>query len=100
MPEPEKLEREPPETEMSDLAKFEEVSERMKLRVAVWPAFSEATLEVRAMVGLTVSMGRVSLLLWSLPSALLLAAAFVNVPLATEITPLVVLLVLGVKVAE
>ena len=86
--------------ETSDCAKFVEASERVKLRLAVWPALREATSDVRAMVGLTLLTGRVSVLLLSLPSALLLAAAFVNVPLATEITPLAVLLALGVKVAE
>ena len=64
------LERDPPETVTSDCAKFVEASERVKLRLAVWPALREATSDVRAMVGLTVLTGRVSVLLLSLPSLL------------------------------
>ena len=93
------LERDPPETVTSDCAKFVEASERVKLRVAVWPAFREATSELRAMVGLMESTDRFSVLLLSLPSALVLAFASEKLPDATEITPLSVLLVLGVKVA-
>ena len=52
------------------------------------------------MVGLTVSTERVTELLASEPSELSLPAVSVKVPLATEITPLAVLLLLGVKVAE
>ena len=61
---------------------------------------SEEVSEVRAMVGLTVSTERVSELLASEPSRLLLPAASENFELATEMTPLVVLSVSGVKVAE
>ena len=50
--------------------------------------------------GLTVSTERVTVLLLSEPSTLALLAASVKVPLATEITPLVVLSAVGVKVAE
>ena len=64
------LERDPPEMETSDCAKFVEASERVKLRLAVWPALREATFDVRAMVGLTVLTERVSVLLLSLPSLL------------------------------
>ena len=51
------------------------------------------------MVGLTVSMVSVRELLASEPSWLVLPAASENLELATEITPSVVLPVLGVKVA-
>ena len=100
MPEPEKSERVPPETEISDSTKLVEASEREKEREAVSPALSEEVSEVRAMVGLMVSMLRVSELLESEPSRLLLPAASENFTLATEITPSVVLLFVGVKVAE
>ena len=100
MPDPAKLERLPPETEISDSMKSEQDSERVNVRVAVSPAFREATSELTAMVGLTVSTERVTVLLPSEPSLLALLAASVKVPLATEITPLVVLSAVGVKVAE
>ena len=100
MPEPEKLERDPPETEISDSTKLVEASEREKEREAVSPALSEEVSEVRAMVGLTVSTERVSELLESEPSRLLLPAASENLELATEMTPSVVLSAVGVKVAE
>ena len=93
------LEREPPETETSASTKLVDASEREKERVAVSPALSEEVSEVRAMVGLTVSTERVSELLESEPSRLLLPAESENFELATEITPSVVLLSVGVKVA-
>ena len=93
------LEREPPEIETSDSVKLEEASERVKVSVAVSPALREATSELRAMVGLTVSTVSVSELLASDPSRLLLPAASENFELAIEITPSVVLLSVGVKVA-
>ena len=99
MPDPEKSERVPPETETSEAVKSEEASESEKERVAVSPALREEVSEVRAMVGLTVSMVRVSELLASEPSVLELPAESENVELATEITPSVVLLLVGVKVA-
>ena len=98
--EPEKLERVPPETETSSTVKSVDDSERVKVRVAVSPALREEVSEVRAMVGLTVSMLRVSELLASEPSALELPAESEKTPEATEITPSVVLLLVGVKVAE
>ena len=94
------LESDPPETATSDSMKSVDASEREKVRVAVSPALREEASEVRAMVGLTVSMERVSELLESDPSRLLLPAASENFELATEITPSVVLLLVGVKVAE
>ena len=100
MPEPEKLERVPPVMEISSTVKSVDDSERVKVRVAVSPALREEVSEVRAMVGLTVSMLRVSELLASEPSALELPAESEKTPEATEITPSVVLLLVGVKVAE
>ena len=50
--------------------------------------------------GVVVSTLKVTELLLSLPSALLLPAESENFELATEMTPLVVLLSVGVKVAE
>ena len=94
------LEREPPETETSVSTKSVDGSESVNVMSAVSLALSEEVSEVRAMVGLTVSMLRVSELLESEPSRLLLPAASENFELATEITPSVVLLSVGVKVAE
>ena len=100
MPEPEKLEIVPPETERSLATKLVDASEREKERVAVSPAFREATSELTAMVGRRVSTVRVTELLASAPSRLLLPAASENLELATEMTPSVVLSAVGVKVAE
>ena len=72
----------------------------MNVRVAVSPAFNEVTSELIAIVGLSVSTGRVTVLLASEPSVLALPAASENFVDATEITPLLVLLAEGVKVAE
>ena len=100
MPEPEKPERVPPETEMSEAVKLVEALEREKERVAVSPAFKEETSDVMAMVGRMVSMERVSELLESDPSVLVLPAESEKTPEATEMTPSEVLPVSGVKVAE
>ena len=67
--------------------------------VAVSPAVREFLLVVIAMVGVTVSTVMVTVLSASAPSVLALPAASVKVLLATEMTPLVVLLAVGVKVA-
>ena len=100
MPEPEKLEIVPPETERSLATKLVDASEREKERVAVSPAFREATSELTAMVGCRVSTVRVSELLASEPSVLKLPELSEKEELATEMTPSVVLLASGVKVAE
>ena len=100
MPEPEKLEREPPETEMSDSPKSVEVSERVKVREADSPALREEVPELRLMVGLTVLTESVSELSGSEPSVFVLPAKSEKAAEATEITPSVVLLAVGVKVAE
>ena len=100
MPDPAKLERLPPETEISDSMKSAQDSERVNVRVAVSPALREATSELTAMVGLTVSTERVTVLLLSEPSLLVLPAESENLEEATEITPLLMLSAVGVNVAE
>ena len=77
-----------------------DASEREKVRGAVSPALREEVSEVRAMVGLTVSMESVSELLESEPSRLRWPNEFEKVPDATEITASAVLPASGVKVAE
>ena len=72
---------------------------RVKLRVGGLSSFEDETSDVRAMVGLTVSTVSVSELLESKPSWLVLPAELENVELAMEITPLLVLSSVGVKVA-
>ena len=95
------LERDPPETAASASTKSVAASERVKVRVAVSPAPRElsASSSVMAMVGRTVSTEKVTELLASAPSLLVLPAASVNFKLATEITPSLVLLSVAVKVA-
>ena len=94
------LESDPPETVTSDSTKSVEASERVKVSVAVSPALKElsASSSVMAMVGRIVSTVKVTELLASEPSLLVLPAASENLELATEITPLVVLSAVGVKV--
>ena len=113
------LEREPPETETSDSMKLEETSERVKVSVDDSPALrvllaSSSVIAILGRtvsgvgegegdgdgVGVVVSTVNVTELLASEPSVLALLAASVKVPLATEITPSVVLSAVGVKVAE
>ena len=90
----------PPETVRSASVKSVDASERVNVSVAVSPAINEETSELTAMVGLMLLTERVTELLLSLPSLLLLPAESENVELATEITPSVVLSSVGVKVAE
>ena len=78
--------------------KSEEGSERVKVSVVVSPALREERVEVRAIVGLTVLMERVSVLLVSSPS-LLKIPLLEKALLPTSMTPAMVLLVSGVKVA-
>ena len=72
MPEPEKLERDPPETERSETTKSVEGSERVNVSVAVSPELRLLILELMAMVGgvlsTVVSTENVSELLGSEPS--------------------------------
>ena len=104
MPEPEKLEREPPETLTSDSMKSVAASESVKVRVAVSPVVRDVRSELMAMVGGFVSAAVVSTvrereLSGSFSSWLVLPAASEKAALATEMIPLVVLLAFGVKVA-
>ena len=94
------LESDPPETATSDSMKSVDASEREKERVAVSPALREEVSEVRAMVGLTVSMESVSELLESEPSVLELPDELEKAADATEMSASVVLSAVGVKVAE
>ena len=93
------LESDPPATATSDSMKSVDASEREKVRVAVSPALREEVSEVRAMVGLTVSMERVSELLESEPSVLELPDESEKAADATEMSASVVLSAVGVKVA-
>ena len=95
------LERDPPEIVTSDSTKSVEASERVKVRVDVSPALRElsASSSVMAMLGRMVSTLKVTELLASVPSLLVLPAESENFELATEITPSEVLLSVGVKVA-
>ena len=95
------LERDPPEIVTSDSTKSVAASERVKVRVDVSPAPRELSTSssVMAMVGREVSTVKVTELFESEPSLLVLPAESENFELATEITPLVVLLSVGVKVA-
>ena len=96
------FERDPPETETSDLMKSVEASERVKVSVDVSPALRElsASSSVIAIVGLLVSTVKVTELFASAPSLLVLPAASENFVLATEIAPSAVLSAVGVKLAE
>ena len=81
MPEPEKFVREPPETVMSDLVKFEEDSEREKVSVVVSPAASEERSELIAMDGAAESLVEVSVAcVAALPAKSLTSAVMVSVP--------------------
>ena len=99
MPLPEKLVSVPPETVTSELANVVEASLSVKVMTPDCPAIRLLRSLLMAIVGNTVSTVRVTLLLLSAPSALELPAASVKVPEATEITPLAVLLAVGVNVA-
>ena len=60
---------------ISEAMKSLDDSESVNVRVVVSPAFSDVTSELMAMVGLTVSTERVTVLLLSEPSVLVLPAA-------------------------
>ena len=77
-----------------------ETSDSVKVRVAVSSALREETSELMAMVGLTVSTVRVSELLESSPSVLVLPEESEKAPDATEMPASVVLSAVGVKVAD
>ena len=84
---------------MSSLIKSVADSERVKVNVAVSPFANVETLDVIAIVGLTVSTDKVKVLLLSLPSVFSFPAESENFDEATLITPLVVLSAVGVNVA-
>ena len=94
------LERVPPEMVRSEAVKSVDASESEKEREAVSAAFNEETSELTAMVGLTVSIVRVSELLESEPSVLELPDESEKAADATEMSASVVLSASGVKVAE
>ena len=92
------MESVPLETVISASEKSEEGSESVKVSVVVSPALREERVEVRAMTGLTVLMERVRELLVSSPS-LLKIPLLEKALLPTSMTPSMVLLASGVKVA-
>ena len=95
------LESDPPETVTSSSVKSVEASERVKVSVDVSPALKASSISsfVMAMVGRMVSTVKVTELLSSAPSLLVLLEESENLEEATEITPSVVLSVEGVNVA-
>ena len=99
MPLPLKLESVPPVTVTSEATKLVEASLRVKVREVVSPAIRLVLVELKAIVGTTVSTAKVIKLFVSAPSALALPAVSVKTPLATLITPLAVLLAVGVNKA-
>ena len=95
----------PPETSTSPAPKFVEGSLSVNARLAVWPVSSVALSLETETVGGVISQTRVStvivtVLLASAPSTLKLPAASENLLLATLTTPGVLLLAVGVNVAE
>ena len=84
---------------MSDGVKSVEDSESEKERLATSPVVRDVMSEEREMEGGRVSIVRVRELSGSMPSALVLPAESENLELATEMTPLAVLLAVGVKMA-
>ncbi len=103
VPLPLKLDSVPPETVTSPTAKLDEDSLKVNVMVAVCEAVRLVALDETAMVGAVVSATvltvMVTVLLVSEPSALTLPAASENTPFAMLITPLVVLLAVGVNKA-
>ena len=75
--------------------KSEAASLSVKVRVVVWPDFNAEAEEVMVTVGATVSTATES----CVAAVLLLPAASIKVPAATLKVAVVMLLVLGVKVA-
>ena len=94
-----KLDRAPPVTVKSAAVNVVEASLSVKVTVVVSPAIRLVLLALNAIVGTTVSTAKVMVLFVSKPSALTLPAASEKTPFATLITPLVVLLAVGVNKA-
>ena len=104
MPLPLKLDSVPPETVTSPTTKLDDDSLKVNVMLAVCEADRLVALDETAMVGAIVSAGTVltvmvTVLLVSEPSALTLPAASEKTPFAMLITPLVVLLAVGVNKA-
>ena len=97
MPAPDSVPRVPPATVISDWIKSEVASLSVKVMVAVWPDFkAEAEVEeLMVIVGATVS----TVMEIVFEAVLLLPAVSVKVLAATLKVAVVVLLVVGVKVA-
>ncbi len=94
-----KLDKVPPVTVTSLASKSVAASDRVNVIVAVSLALRLVLSLVTAIVGRAVSTVMETVLLASAPSVLALPPSSVNLVLATDTTPLVVELVLGVKVA-
>ena len=94
-----KLDNAPPEKLISLSTKSVAASERVKVTVAVSPAFNDDAPDVIAIVGLTVSTLRVKVLSLLDPSVFVLPTESENFDEATLMTPSVVLSVVGVNVA-
>ena len=104
VPLPLKLDSVPPEAVTSPTTKLDDDSLKVNVMLAVCEADRLVALDETAMVGAIVSAGTVltvmvTVLLVSEPSALTLPAASEKTPFAILITPLVVLLAVGVNKA-
>ena len=97
MPLPDKALNVPPETVISPIKKSVEDSLSVNVIVAVSPTSNEAELVVIAIVGVIVFTVIVTVLFASAPSILKVPIELLNLLLATLITPLVVLLTVGVN---
>ena len=97
VPDPEKLDSEPPEMERSDSTKSDDDSERLKEMDADCPVISVVVSDEIAIVGRSVSTVSVMVLSASLSSLLALPAVSENLEFSTVITPLEVLSAVGVK---
>ena len=95
MPVPDSVPRVPPTVVILPSTKFEEASLRVKVKVAVWPDLRVLLSEVIEIVGATVS----TVMEIVLEAVLLLPALSVKVAAATLKVAVVMLLVLGVKLA-
>ena len=96
---PEKLDKVPPDTVTSDITKFVDDSLKVKVNVAVSPVIKLLLLELKEIVGITVSIASVIMLFVSAPSVLALPDKSVKTSLDTLITPFAVLFAVGVNVA-
>ena len=95
---PLKLDKVPPDTITSEAAKFVDDSLKVNVNVAVSPVIKLLLLELKVILGTTVSIASVIMLFVSEPSALVLPDKSVKPSLGKLITPGVTLLAVGVKV--